>query len=62
MKLELFKNRVQDNGAMLFADMLRVNSTLRDLNLRQNEISCEYTHAWILCSSDVAVLLMDMHH
>ena len=42
VKLELFKNQIGDQGALLFAELLGKTTSLNDLNLRDNDITCEF--------------------
>ena len=42
VKLEMFKNQIGDQGALMFAELLGKTTSLNDLNLRANDITCEY--------------------
>jgi len=42
VKLEMFKNQIGDQGALMFAELLGKTTSLIDLNLRANDITCEY--------------------
>ena len=42
VKLEMFKNQIGDQGALMFAELLGKSTSLNDLNLRANDITCEY--------------------
>ena len=57
--ISLKQNKISDAGALAFAKMLRVNSTLRILNLRANKIRREgYEELGFALASNTTIVKM----